>query len=160
MHVCDAAKVYEELKLLLFLHHRKRLLVAVKWQFSVDNTAPDRCLNRKFRDWSYETDQNEVEFWIVSMKINLSLPRGWFWQANLWFHAVRAALICWPPKSKCHPQIHRSQLIGIFRSKYLNYIIDKNHRFIKRVTRPVVGFTRSIPQLQRYLGQKPHTWYE
>jgi putative transposase len=47
----------------------------------------------------------------------------------------------WPAKSKCHPQIHRSwSEIGIVQSKYLNNIVEQDHRFIKRITRPMLGF--------------------
>ena len=61
-------------KLPWFPNHRKRLLVAIKipaykWQYSVDNTDPNRCLNRKFSNQSYETDQNVVELWIRFLKL-------------------------------------------------------------------------------------------
>lgn len=31
-------------------------------------------------------------------------------------------------------------LIGIMQSKYLNNIVEQDHRFIKRMTRPMLGF--------------------
>jgi len=32
------------------------------------------------------------------------------------------------------------RIIGIVQSKYLNNIVEKDHRFIKRITRPMLGF--------------------
>ena len=32
------------------------------------------------------------------------------------------------------------QMIGIVQSKYLNNIVEQDHRFIKRITRPMLGF--------------------
>ncbi|MHA3916604.1 DDE-type integrase/transposase/recombinase, partial [Halovulum sp. GXIMD14793] len=32
------------------------------------------------------------------------------------------------------------RLIGIMQSKYLNNIVEQDHRFIKRMTRPMLGF--------------------
>ena len=32
------------------------------------------------------------------------------------------------------------QTIGIVQSKYLNNIVEQDHRFIKRITRPMLGF--------------------
>ncbi|MEH6523697.1 IS6 family transposase [Sulfitobacter sp.] len=32
------------------------------------------------------------------------------------------------------------RIIGIVQSKYLNNIVEQNHRFIKRITRPMLGF--------------------
>jgi len=32
------------------------------------------------------------------------------------------------------------QVIGIVQSKYLNNIVEQDHRFIKRITRPMLGF--------------------
>ena len=32
------------------------------------------------------------------------------------------------------------QIISIFQSKYLNNIVEQDHRFIKRITRPMLGF--------------------
>jgi putative transposase len=32
------------------------------------------------------------------------------------------------------------KIIGIVQSKYLNNIVEQNHRFIKRITRPMLGF--------------------
>ncbi len=32
------------------------------------------------------------------------------------------------------------QIIGIVQSKYLNNIVEQDHRFIKRITRPMLGF--------------------
>ena len=32
------------------------------------------------------------------------------------------------------------RIIGIVQSKYLNNIVEQDHRFIKRATRPVLGF--------------------
>jgi len=32
------------------------------------------------------------------------------------------------------------RIIGIVKSKYLNNIIEQDHRFIKRITRPMTGF--------------------
>ena len=32
------------------------------------------------------------------------------------------------------------RIIGIVRSKYLNNIVEQDHRFIKRITRPMLGF--------------------
>ncbi len=32
------------------------------------------------------------------------------------------------------------RIIGIIQSKYLNNIVEQDHRFIKRITRPMLGF--------------------
>jgi hypothetical protein len=32
------------------------------------------------------------------------------------------------------------RIIGIVQSKYLNNIVEQDHRFIKRITRPMLGF--------------------
>lgn len=35
------------------------------------------------------------------------------------------------------------RIIGIVQSKYLNNIVEQDHRFIKRITRPMLGFKAS-----------------
>ncbi len=32
------------------------------------------------------------------------------------------------------------RIIGIVQSKYLNNIVEQDHRFIKKITRPMLGF--------------------
>jgi putative transposase len=32
------------------------------------------------------------------------------------------------------------RIIGIVQAKYLNDIVEQDHRFIKRITRPILGF--------------------
>jgi DDE domain len=39
-----------------------------------------------------------------------------------------------------HPQLQRRARVAIRQMKYLNNIVEQDHRAVKRVTRPVLGF--------------------
>jgi len=47
--------------------------------------------------------------------------------------------------------------IKILKVKYLNNILEQNHRFTKRVTRQMLGFKGSIQPTQHWLGSRPRT---
>ncbi len=50
------------------------------------------------------------------------------------------------------------RLIRIIQSKYLNNIVEQDHRFIKRITRAHHLTSKQLTQqLRRWLGSKPST---
>ena len=49
---------------------------------------------------------------------------------------------------ECHPEDYRTgKTIKVLQVKYLNNILEQDHRFIKRITAPMMGFNAFHPAI-------------